>query len=122
MQHLEMEESKPEFALYCAISHESVPHLDPKAIFDTLAGTLFACPVYQNYGRILLEKTYEEPLFKLGLGLKDILLIAESANTSRTPMRFLRVLEDRFLAAVAHGRADMDWTAINDEVMSEAGL
>jgi 3-hydroxyisobutyrate dehydrogenase-like beta-hydroxyacid dehydrogenase len=105
-----------------AFSFATKNDTDPKAVFNTLAGTLFACPVYQNYGRILLEKTYEEPLFKLGLGLKDMLLIAESANTSRTPMRFLRVLEDRFLAAVAHGRADMDWTAINDDVVSEAGI
>ena len=105
-----------------AFSFASKNNTDPKAIFNTLAGTIFACPVYQNYGRILLEQAYDEPLFKLGLGLKDILLIADSANDSRTPMRFLRILEDRFLAAVAHGRADMDWTAINEEVASEAGL
>lgn len=105
-----------------AFSFVANNNTDPKAILDMLAATLFACPIYQNYGQIVLTKEYAEPLFKLRLGLKDILLVAETANDSRTPMRFLRVLEDRFLAAVAHGRADMDWTAIAAEIESEAGL
>jgi hypothetical protein len=56
------------------------------------------------------------------LGLKDIRLISETASESRTPMRFVRVLEDRFLAAVAHGRGGCDWTGIASEVEDEAGL
>ena len=48
---------------------------------------MFACPIYQNYGRQILDKNYTEPLFKLQLGLKDIRLIAETASESNTPMR-----------------------------------
>lgn len=91
-------------------------------LLEAVGETLFACPIYQNYGRQILDKNYTEPLFKLQLGLKDIRLIAETATESNTPMRFARVLQDRFSAAVAHGLSSYDWTGIASEVESEAGL
>ncbi len=95
---------------------------DPDTLLEAIGDTLFACPIYQNYGRQILNKNFLKPLFKLALGLKDIRLVAETAADSHTPMRFLRVLEDRFSAAVAHDRSDHDWTAIAAEVEAEAGL
>lgn len=69
-----------------------------------------------------LDKNYTEPLFKLQLGMKDIRLITETATESNTPMRFARVLQDRFSAAAAHGLSLYDWTGIAAEVEAEAGL
>ena len=83
---------------------------------------MFACPVYQNCGRQILDKTYMEPLFKLQLGMKEFRLIAETATESNTPMRFARVLQDRFSAAVAHGLSHYDWTGIVAEEEAETGL
>jgi len=37
-------------------------------------------------------------------------------------MRFTRVLQDRFSAAVAHGLSGYDWTEIAAEVEADAGL
>ena len=96
--------------------------VDPAALHDALASTLFACPIYQSYGRQILDAGYRTPLFKLALGLKDIRLIARTADVSHTPMRFASVLKDRFLSATAHGRSDYDWTGIAAEVRDEAGL
>ncbi len=95
---------------------------DPNAMMDAVAQTLFACPVYQNYGRQILEGTFSPPLFKLPLGLKDVHLIKTTAAETNTPMRIGEVLESRFLAALAHGRNEQDWTAIAAEVRAEAGL
>ena len=95
---------------------------DPDKLHEALGSTLFACPIYQNYGRQILDKKYMEPLFKLRLGQKDVRLVAETAAESRTAMRFARVLQDRFSEAVAHGLSDYDWTAIASEVEKEAGL
>lgn len=95
---------------------------DPARLLEAAGSTFLACPVYQNYGKQILEKTYTEPLFKLALGLKDVKLISRTATESQTPMRFARVLEDRFLAAMAAGREGYDWTAIAAEVEREAGL
>jgi 3-hydroxyisobutyrate dehydrogenase-like beta-hydroxyacid dehydrogenase len=97
-------------------------HGDPDKLLDAIGSTLFACPIYQNYGRQILNKKHKEPLFKLRLGQKDIRLVAETAAESKTPMRFGRVLQDRFSEAVAQGLADNDWTGIASEVEREAGL
>jgi len=96
--------------------------VDPAALHDALGTALFACPIYQNYGRQILDAAYRTPLFKLALGLKDIRLIARTADVSGTPMRFASVLKDRFLSAMVHGRSDYDWTGIAAEVRDEAGL
>lgn len=95
---------------------------DSDKLLEALGSTLFACPIYQNYGRQILDKKYVEPLFKLRLGQKDVRLVAETAAESKTAMRFARVLQDRFSEAVAHGLSDYDWTAIASEVEKEAGL
>ncbi len=97
-------------------------HGDPDKLLGAIGSTLFACPIYQNYGRQLLDKKYTEPLFKLALGQKDVRLVAETAAESKTPMRFGKVLLDRFSEAVANGLADYDWTGIVSEVEREAGL
>lgn len=96
--------------------------VDPGALHEALSSTLFACPIYQNYGRSILDEAYRTPLFKLALGLKDVRLISRTADASGTPMRFASVLKDRFLAAAAHGRSDYDWTGIAAEIRDEAGL
>jgi 3-hydroxyisobutyrate dehydrogenase-like beta-hydroxyacid dehydrogenase len=95
---------------------------DPDKLLEALGSTLFACPIYQNYGRQILDKKYTEPLFKLGLAQKDVRLVAETAAESKTPMRFGRVLQDRFSEAATHGLSDYDWTGIASEVEKEAGL
>jgi 3-hydroxyisobutyrate dehydrogenase-like beta-hydroxyacid dehydrogenase len=95
---------------------------EPDKLLDALGSTLFACPIYQNYGRQILDKKHKEPLFKLKLGQKDVRLVSETASESNTPMRFARVLQDRFSEAVSHGLSDYDWTAIASEVEREAGL
>lgn len=96
--------------------------VDPAALHEALCSALFACPIYQNYGRQILEETYRTPLFKMSLGLKDVRLITRAADLSGTPMRFASVLKDRLLSAVAHGRSDYDWTGIAAEVRDEAGI
>ena len=105
-----------------AFAFVSKNHGDADKLLQAVGETLFACPIYQNYGRQILDKKYTEPLFKLQMGLKDIRLIAETATESNTPMRFARVLQDRFSAAVAHGLSQYDWTGIAAEVQAEAGV
>ena len=97
-------------------------HGDPNKLLEAIGSTLFACPIYQNYGRQILDKKYMEPLFKLRLGLKDVRLVADTAEDSNMPMRFAQVLKDRFSEAAAHGLSDYDWTGIASEVEKEAGV
>jgi 3-hydroxyisobutyrate dehydrogenase-like beta-hydroxyacid dehydrogenase len=91
-------------------------------IADLFAQTLFACPVYQNYGRMIASQTYEPAGFKLSLGLKDMTLALQTAHTSQMPMPLASLLRDRLLASTAQGRGDMDWTALALTASEEAGL
>jgi 3-hydroxyisobutyrate dehydrogenase-like beta-hydroxyacid dehydrogenase len=84
--------------------------------------TIFACPVYQNYGRLIANQTYEPAGFRLALGLKDANLVLGAAAEARVPMPVASLLRDRFLSGVARGRAALDWSAIARAVSEEAGL
>ena len=36
---------------------------------DVAGEAIFACPIYTNYGRLILDGDYRRPLFQLSLGL-----------------------------------------------------
>ncbi len=96
--------------------------VDPASFVDMLGRTLFACPVYQNYGRIIVEERYAPPGFRLALGLKDAELVLQAASASAAPMPFADAVRRRFLSAVAKGRGDLDWAAMTLGAAEDAGL
>jgi 3-hydroxyisobutyrate dehydrogenase-like beta-hydroxyacid dehydrogenase len=96
--------------------------VDPARLHELLTEMLFACPIYKNYGRQILAGQFQQPLFRLALGLKDLGLVSQLAFDSRTPMPLGSLLRDRYTSAAAHGHGDWDWTAIVAEVEADAGL
>jgi 3-hydroxyisobutyrate dehydrogenase-like beta-hydroxyacid dehydrogenase len=96
--------------------------IDAGRFADTVGRTLFACPVYQNYGNDIIEERYVPARFKLSLGLKDIALVLQTAASSHTPMPLAHLLHDHFLTGMAEGRADLDWAALALSVREVAGL
>ncbi|MDF5717856.1 MAG: NAD(P)-dependent oxidoreductase [Rhizonema sp. NSF051] len=91
-------------------------------IADTIAHTLFACPAYERYGKLIAQHNHETPYLKLSLGLKDNDLVLQTAAASKTPMPLASMLHDRFISAIAKGRADLDWTALSLGASEDAGL
>jgi 3-hydroxyisobutyrate dehydrogenase-like beta-hydroxyacid dehydrogenase len=89
---------------------------------DILNSTLFAAPVYQNYGRLIAEKRYEPAGFTMTLGFKDVRLALEAADAAQVPMPFAGILRDHFLEALATGRSERDWSAIAEIALRHAGL
>ena len=96
--------------------------LDPRAFFEMVVGSAFACPLYQNYGRILVERDWDEAAFRLALGLKDVRLATSTAAEQGARMRLGELLEERFANAVENGYGEKDWTAIALDVRAESGL
>ncbi len=96
--------------------------IDPNAFLEILTGSLFPAPVYQNYGSMLAADNFEPVGFKLPLGLKDNRLLLAAAEEAAVPMPMASLLHDRFVAAIAQGLSEADWTAIGRVSYKNAGL
>ncbi len=91
-------------------------------VSDLFGQTLFACPVYRNYGAAIAGRRFTPAGFRLALGLKDVNLVLSAAAQSQVPMPAASLLRDRYLTAMARGRQDMDWNAIALGVEEDAGI
>ena len=96
--------------------------VDPAAALEMLGKTIFAAPVYQGYGPIIAHGRFSPAGFRLPLGLKDIDLVLETARAANAPMPTASLLRDRFISAIAKGRADLDWSAIALGAADDAGI
>lgn len=79
-------------------------------------------PLHHGYATIMAEERFEPAGFRLQLGLKDINLILGAAAASVTPLPLASLLHDRWMASMAKGRANLDWSAIALDVAENAGL
>jgi 3-hydroxyisobutyrate dehydrogenase-like beta-hydroxyacid dehydrogenase len=79
-------------------------------------------PLHSGYANQIADQKFEPAGFRLALGLKDVNLIMQTAAASTTPMPVASLLHDRYVSAVAKGRADLDWSAIALGVAEDAGL
>ncbi len=84
----------------------------PAAFVELMTSTLFASPIYQNYGRMITERRFTPAGFKLPLGLKDVRLLLQAAEHLETPLPFASLVRDQFVSALARGYADHDWSAL----------
>jgi len=96
--------------------------LDRNKVIDMFSQTLFACAIYQNYGKIIAEKHYTPVGFEMRLGLKDLNLALDNAEQVKMPMPFADIVHNRFLSGVAKGRGTADWTALAQLVSEDAGI
>ena len=86
--------------------------IDAAAWMNVLTNTMFACPLYTNYGNILLKEVYQPAAFTLKLGLKDVNLVNEQAAETNAEMPVGKLLQQRLNECVAKGYGEYDWTAI----------
>ncbi len=96
--------------------------MDPRVFYDTMTTTLFAAPVYQGYGSLILEEKYRPAGFTVGLGLKDARLVLAAADIASAPMPLANIIHDHLLTAMAQGRHDDDWSSLARVVAENAGL
>lgn len=94
--------------------------VDTGTLLDVLTNTLFAAPVYRNYGALIAARRYEPAAFRLTLGLKDVNLALAAGAEGHAPMPFASVLRDNLLDAIAHGDAERDWTALAEVALRRA--
>jgi 3-hydroxyisobutyrate dehydrogenase-like beta-hydroxyacid dehydrogenase len=78
--------------------------------------------VYKNYGQTVADQKFTPPGFELKLGLKDVRLVLELAESLAAPMPFASVVRDHLLSAVANGQEKMDWSSVSRVAARDAGL
>lgn len=97
--------------------------IDPKKMADFFGSTLFNAPIYQNYGKLIANKSYKPVGFKAKLGYKDARLALALSQRSEMPMPFAAAVHNRLLTAVAKGWGDRDWVeGFGHGVTDDAGI
>lgn len=96
--------------------------VDVNNLLEILTGTLFNAPIYRTYGGLIASEKFEPAGFKLRLGLKDCRLLLAAAEEASVPMPIASLVHDHFLAAIAQGMGDIDWSAISRISARSAGL
>jgi len=96
--------------------------VDPQMLLDFLTTTMFTAPVYKSYGELIVQGKHEPAGFALPLGLKDVRLVLQAAESAGVPMPIASVLRDRFITALARGNQDKDWSVIGRVTAEDAGL
>jgi len=96
--------------------------IDRQQLLEVMTGTLFDAPVFRTYGAILAEGKFKPAGFAAPLGLKDMRLVGQSAETLAVPMPLLSLLRDHLLQVIAQEGRDVDWSAIAQAIKRNAGL
>jgi 3-hydroxyisobutyrate dehydrogenase-like beta-hydroxyacid dehydrogenase len=96
--------------------------LDPRQFHEVLTSSLFAAPVYQNYGAAILDGKFEPAGFALKLGMKDVGLARAAAGELAVPMPLADLVHNHFEEAANAGMADKDWSALAALIARHAGL
>jgi len=95
--------------------------VDPRALYDIFSNTLFAAPIFKNYGAQILDERFDPPGFKLRLGLKDVRLALQAGEGADTPLPFASVLRDVMIEAIATGDGEKDWAALANVARRRSG-
>ena len=95
-----------------AVTLVSKAVVDRAQYVDLLTSTLFGAPVYKTYGTLIAEERYHPAGFKAELGYKDVQLALSAAKDLKVPMPLASLLADRFLALMAAGGGELDWSAL----------
>lgn len=87
--------------------------IDPDKLFLFFTDTLFPSPVFETYGKIIMDQSFSPPGLKMPLGLKDISLFLKSAKAKGLTAPLADLLKKRIEASLEKGRQDLDWSAIS---------
>jgi 3-hydroxyisobutyrate dehydrogenase-like beta-hydroxyacid dehydrogenase len=95
---------------------------DHRKFLEVMTESLFPAPIYRNYGSAIANEKFEPAGFRLPLGFKDNRLVLAAAEEASVPMPIASLVRDRFLAAMAEGWNESDWSAIARISYQQAGM
>jgi len=90
------------------------------AFFELMLGTLFGGRIYETYSKSIAAGNFE-PGFRMQLGLKDLRLATEAAQTAGKRLPMLDAVRTRMSEAVDAGMGEKDWSAIAEVLLRKDG-
>ena len=93
-----------------ALAEES--GIDPRPMWEMFTKTMFAAPIYINYGKIILDKKFEPAAFTAKLGLKDLKLVLKQASGVNQRLPLGDLLRENLEELVDSGKENIDWSAM----------
>ena len=96
--------------------------LDPAAVLGILTSTMFGSRIHKIYGAKIVAQRFVPSGFVLPLALKDVRLALAEAEAANVPMPSVSVVRDRMITGLAHGYAELDWSALGLVAAEAAGI
>lgn len=87
--------------------------VDSKLMWNMFTQTLFSSPVFINYSNVILAQRFEPAAFAMKLGLKDINLVVQQAESVGQPMPLASLLQEKLKELVDKGNENLDWSALS---------
>ncbi len=101
------------FGLKCGISTERM-HEFIETMMDWYSP--------RKYAQTIKERIYEPANFKVTSGFKDVQLMLESAEEVGAPLHYASLISDKYITLIARDMAHLDWSAIHEVNLWNAGL
>ncbi len=96
--------------------------IDHHKFLQIMGTEFFKSPVYEKYGKIIADESFDGGAFTVKGQEKDTRLALNAAIASQVPMPFLSAIENTFLSAIGRGKGDLDPCAISQVAFENAGL
>ena len=94
--------------------------VDREVMHNLMLETVYDCPLFQGYGKQIVDDKVDDPLFKLSLGFKDMSLVADLARESLVPMPVGLAVYETYQRAMAAGMQNLDWCGVSRIVRRSA--
>lgn len=96
--------------------------VSPELFLDVMLQGLFGAPAYEVYGKMIVDHAWEGRGATAVIGLKDVDLALEAAETADMPLPSAHIWRDYLLKAIERGEGHLDWAVMAREQARASGL
>jgi len=96
--------------------------VDPQKFLEVLTESMFSAPVYKTYGASSLQRSLSRWVSNCRLDSRTTDCFWPRLKRRSFPCRWSALMHDRFVAALAQGLENADWSAIARVTYRNAGL
>jgi 3-hydroxyisobutyrate dehydrogenase-like beta-hydroxyacid dehydrogenase len=92
--------------------------IDAAAMWEMFGKSIFNTPLYHNYSKIVLRKQFDPAAFSAKLGLKDLNLVLQQADSVQATMPLANLLKNNLQQLIRNGGENLDWSALSQAAIA----